>query len=496
MAKSYAARFARLAAPGPLDAAAALVNAISGTFDPHTLYLPPDEKANFDINMSGSLEGIGAVLREDEHHIRVVEIVPGGASWRQGELEAGDLILAVAQEGKEPVDVTDMRINDVVKMIRGPKGTLVSLSLKKTTEELETITIRRDVVVIEEAYARGAVLQAGRGKPFGYIYLPSFYGGQRGQRSAAGDVARLLAEMKKRGLGGVVIDLRANGGGLLGDAVDMTGLLIDRGPVVQTRVSDGTKKVLEDEEAGTAFAGAVVVLVDRFSASASEIVAGALQDYHRAVVVGTAATHGKGTVQILADLDQMTGGTEKLGAFKLTVQQFFRVSGASTQWQGVVPDLVLPDPAGHVESGERELDNSIPWTQIEAVPHQDWSTTWKIADLASRSAKRVAKSDAFAKIAAQTQLLKTRQEDTKVPLARAAWLARRTEQRAALDAASPELDKGPKRFTVTLIDYGGAKPIAARPGGKADDRVTRWRDSLAKDPWVEESLHVLADMNP
>jgi carboxyl-terminal processing protease len=200
-------------------------------------------------------------------------------------------------------------------------------------------------------------------------------------------------------------------------------------------------------------------------------------------------------VQILANLDELTGSDEALGALKITVQQFFRVSGASTQWQGVVPDVVLPDPNGHIESGERELENSIPWTEIEAVPHKDWPATWNVADLAARSARRVAASDVFAKIAAQTQLLRAR-KDTKVPLSRTAWLARRAELRAALDAVDPTLDKGPKRFTLTMIDYAPTPAPAARPGGKVDDRIGKWRETVSKDPWIEECLLVLADMAP
>ena len=263
---------------------------------------------------------------------------------------------------------------------------------------------------------------------------------------------------------------------------------------MQTQQSDGTRTRLEDDEKGTAFDGQVVVLVDRFSASASEIVAGALQDYQRAVIVGTGPTHGKGTVQVIADLDRLTGSSD-LGVLKITVQQFFRVNGASTQWQGVVPDIVLPDPVGHIDSGERSLENSIPWTQIEPLAHQDWPARWKVADLAARSGGRVGKSDAFRKVLAQAELMRKRRTDTKVPLARAAWEARRKEQRAALEAVAPKLDKGPKRFTVTMIDYDGAKPVAARPGGKTDDRGTRWRDNLARDPWVEEAAFVLADMS-
>jgi carboxyl-terminal processing protease len=497
LATSYQARFTRLASPDALDAAADLVNAVAAAFDPHTDYLPPSDKANFDIQMTGSVEGIGAVLREDDHFIRVVEVVPGGASWRDGKLEAGDLILSVTQEKGEPVDVADMRIDEVVKMVRGKRGTKVTLSIQKPTGEILTLPITRDVVVIEAAYARGAVLRAKAGakggKDLGYIYLPSFYGGRGpGQRSAASDVRRLLTEMQKRKLGGVILDLRSNGGGLLGDAVEMTGLLVDQGPVVQTQQSDGAKEVLADDEAGIAYGGEMIVLVDRFSASASEIVAGALQDYKRALIVGTGHTHGKGTVQVVADLDRLTGGNANLGSFKITVQQFFRVSGASTQWQGVVPDIALPDPAGHIDSGERELDNSIPYSAIEALPHQDWTPTWKTEPLAEKSKARVARNDVLPKLAARTEMLRLRQTATKIPLQKAAWTAQRAQQRAQLEATSPDLDDRAPRFTVTMLEKETAAAVSG--SGKADDRLTRWRENLARDPWVEEALAVLGDM--
>ena len=494
LATTYAGRFARLRTAGPLDAAADMINAITTALDPHTNYLPPADKANFDIQMSGSLEGIGAVLRERDHYIEVMELVPGGASWRHGGISPGDLILAVQAEGQDPVDVFDRRIDEVVKMIRGPKGTVVRLRLQKPTNDEQTVAITRDVVVIEEAYARGAVLTRPGQPAYGYIHVPSFYGGNAaGQRTAAGDVRRLLAELKAKKVAGVVLDMRSNGGGLLRDAVEMTGHLIDRGPVVQVQDSRGKKEVLSDDDPGVEYAGPVVVLVDRFSASASEIVAGALQDYRRAVIVGTGPTHGKGTVQTLADLDRAAGGQIELGVVKITVQQFFRVSGASTQREGVVPDIVLPDPAGHVEAGERELEHAIAWSKIAPAPHQPWPAAWSAADLAKKSAARVAKNPLLSKIAATTELLRARRADTRVPLARTTFEARREQQRRALEATSPDLKKAPPAFAVKVIESPGAT-VTPRPGGKPDDRLARWRDALARDPWVDESLHVLGDM--
>jgi carboxyl-terminal processing protease len=493
LAKTYAGRFARLRTVGPLDAAADLVNAVASVLDPHTSYLPPSDKANFDIRMSGSLEGIGAVLREKEHLIEIMEIVPGGASWRQGGLQAGDLILSVQQEKQAPVDVYDMRIDEVVKMIRGPKGTVVRLRVQKPSGLEETIAITRDVVVIEEAYAKGAVIQNG-GKSFGYIHLPSFYGGKGSPRTSSVDLKRLFAEMKQKKVGGVILDVRSNGGGLLSDSIDITGLLIDKGPVVQVQDSDGDKQVLSDRKSGVEYDGPVVVLVDRFSASASEILAGALQDYRRAVIVGTGSTHGKGTVQTLADLDRMTGGKIELGVFKITIQQFFRPSGSSNQAEGIKPDILLPDPAGHIEAGEKELDHHVAWSQIAPVPFDKWPATWDTQKLATKSAARVAKHPILMKIASATAVLKARRNDTRVPLQRSAWEKRRADQKLALDAASPDLKNIAPRLIVKPLAESPAPATAPGPGGRKDDRAIKWRDSLARDPWVEESAAILADM--
>ncbi|MCE9577074.1 MAG: carboxy terminal-processing peptidase [Deltaproteobacteria bacterium] len=488
LAKAYGGRFARLRSPDKLDAASDLINAVTSALDPHTDYLPPAEKANFDIHMSGSLQGIGAVLRERDHYTEVAEIVPGGASARMGKLQAGDLILSVAQDKQEPVDIADMNINDVVAMIRGPKGTVVHLKVQKATGAQETYDITRDVVIVEETYARGAVVQKKGGPAYGYIYLPSFYGGEDAPRSASADVHRLLQEMHDRKVAGVVLDLRGNGGGFLDAAVDITGDLVDQGPVVQVRDGRGRRQVLADEQPGLDYDGPVVVMVDRFSASASEIVAGALQDYHRALIVGDGAqTHGKGTVQSLIDLDQ--GGPPTLGVLKVTVQQFFRPDGASTQLEGVKSDIALPDPDGHIESGERTLDRPIAFTQIEAAPHVDWKVTWDKDALARKSAARVAKQPILSRVATATAVLKTRLADTRVPLARAAWDARRAQQKRELDAAAPDLKAAPARFAVTSI---------ADPGGVVDpvkdQRLARWREGLAKDPWVDETLAILGDM--
>ncbi len=497
MTTSYNARFKRMVDLDALEPAETFINAVTSIFDPHTLYLAPAEKENFDIQMSGSLEGIGAVLAEDDHYIVVREVVPGGASWRQGKLKAGDMIMAVAQAGAEAVDVADMPIQKVVKLIRGPKGTVVVLTVKKPTKDIERIRITRDVVVIEDAYARGAVLDLGdRHAKMGYIYLPSFYGDMRksakgGGRDASSDVRALLENFTQHKLGGVIVDLRGNPGGLLGHARDITGLFIETGPVVQTRYSDGKMQVLSDKNPSISFHGEVVVLVDRFSASASEILAGALQDYNRALIVGTAPTHGKGTVQAIVDLDRLRRFPgPPLGVLKLTIQQYFRVAGDSTQWRGVVPDVLLPDPAAHVESGERFLDHSIPWSEVKPLPHNNWpATKWNAKVLDAASKLRWAQMPVFQKVGARSALLKKRRDDSVVQLKRETWLKERDANEKALEAVNPKLNEGKIRFEVKIVRAKSAKPVA----GKSKD-LEKWTAKLSRDPWVQESLNLLEDM--
>ena len=498
IATSYQARFKRLEEGDPLGPAERFLGAITGVYDPHTTYLAPAEKANFDIEISGSLEGIGALLGVKDHLVEVRELVPGGASWRQGKLEPGDLILAVGAEGEEMIEIADMPLDRVVSLIRGPKGTVVTLRVQKPEGRIENIAITRDVIVIEAAYARGAVLDGPDHPAMGYIHLPGFYGNTRGDRGATGernasdDVRKLLAMFEQRKLPGVLIDLRGNGGGLLAHARDITGHFIETGPVVQVRASDGTTDVVADADPSIAFSGEVVVLVDRFSASASEIVAGALQDYDRAIVVGTGPTHGKGTVQILVELERLRGApSAPLGILKLTTQQFFLVDGDSTQSRGVEPDIVLPDPSGFVESGERFLDHAIPWRRIEPLAHTDWRPSWDRAALVAASQKRVAEEKLFAAVGERNALLEARRKDTVAPLERGAWRERRKRDDADADALRDKLEEGRARFEVESLDYNGAT-------GERDERIekqlARWRSDLSRDAWVAEALRVLADM--
>jgi carboxyl-terminal processing protease len=402
-----------------------------------------------------------------------------------------------------------------VRMIRGPKGTVVTLTVKKPDERVLMIDITRDVVVVEDAYARGAMLDLGpKHQPFGYIHLPSFYGntrstrGQTPERDATSDVKALLDRFTEKKVSGVVLDLRANGGGLLNHATAITGLFVEKGPVVAVRNAAGKMQVLGDSDPSVAFSGKVVVLVDRFSASAAEILAGALQDYGRALIVGTGPTHGKGTVQAVADLESVVGPMEgqPLGVVKLTIQQFFLVDGESTQWRGVQPDVVLPDPASHVESGERYLDNAIPFTKVAPLPATPTPHEWNVTNLVEVSRARQASTPAFAQITHRGEYLQQRRNETLLPLKRDAWLVQREKDREALEKLDPKLDDGPARFEVKPFEYRPSELTEADKVREAEQREknakkngeekreARWEDTLAHDPWVEEALRLLGDM--
>jgi carboxyl-terminal processing protease len=498
LATQYTTQFARLGSADTLEPARAFLNALNAVYDPHTSYLPPADEADFDIAISGRLEGIGATLREQDHYILVYDVVPGGAAWQQGKLEIGDVIQAVAQEGKPPVDLTDMPIGKVVSMIRGPKGTVVVLTVKKPDGSIKTISITRDVIQIEAAYARGAVLKTKTSGEVGYVHLPSFYGPAgrskaAGERNATGDVRAILTQLSKKRVTSLVFDLRGNGGGLLTHARDISGLFIKEGPIVQVKDGKGNVEVLRDTDASVAFDGPVVVLVDRFCASAAEIVAGALQDYGRAVVVGSSATHGKGTVQAVVELDghfRRHSSADPLGIYKITVSEYFRVSGGSTQLKGIVPDVLLPDPTSFVESGERTLFHAIPWSKIAPVPFARVEHSWKTADLASASGARTRANPDLATVTKFAKLMEARRDRTVRPLARDAWQAEHKRLQAELDAVDPRKNEPKPLMEVAPLTTQQAPATDPR----TKKRLDRWKDSLARDLWVDESTRVLADM--
>ena len=370
LTKRYSNQLKRLAQTRSEDIFQAYINAFAQTYDPHTNYLSPENAENFDINMSLSLEGIGAVLQSDNEHVKIVRLVPAGPAEKSKLLQPADRIIGVAQGDKEMVDVIGWRLDEVVKLIRGPKGSVVRLEVIPASngpndQTSKVVSITREAVKLEEQAAQKSVLKLeheGRQYKLGVIEIPAFYldfkayrSGDPDYKSTTRDVRRLLSELKQEQVDGVVIDLRDNGGGSLQEATELTGLFIDKGPTVLVRNSDGRVDVLADEDTGTYYNGPMAVLVNRLSASASEIFAGAMQDYHRALILG-GQTFGKGTVQTIQPLNH--------GELKLTLAKFYRVSGQSTQHQGVLPDIPYPAVVDVKEIGESSLPAAMPWDRI------------------------------------------------------------------------------------------------------------------------------------
>ncbi|MCO4755144.1 MAG: carboxy terminal-processing peptidase [Bacteriovoracaceae bacterium] len=491
--KRYDKIFKRLAEEKNNDKLDKFYNSLTRVFDPHTHYLIPEEKEDFDIDMTGKLEGIGALLREEGSYIKVERIIPGSASWKGKELEAEDIILAVAQEKEDPVDIVDMSIRDAVKLIRGPKGSVVKLTVKKPDGTVDVIAITRDEVVIEESYAKGSILQhKDLGLKIGYIKVPKFYRDfedEKGRNSSDDVKAVLLKLNKEENLAGAILDLRNNGGGALKDATLMSGLFIKKGPIVQVKSSDGTREVKRDTDGKIYFDKPLVVLVNRFSASASEIVAAAMQDYGRAVIVGASEqTHGKGTVQAVLDLDGYAGPIGKvyspLGALKITIQMFYRVNGGSTQFKGVIPDISLPDKYAYLESGEQSLDYAIPYQKTEAEPHTKWDKKFNLAKLKKGSVERVKKSDKFKKIKESVAWYTKRKENTKRALNLKELTAFRNE--AKKKSKEFEMDEVNEKITVKTLD----KP----KNEAAKETQKEFSKGLKTDPVIEESLYIMRDL--
>jgi len=474
-------------------------NAITRAFDPHTNYMPPANKEDFDIHMRGSLEGIGALLREEDGYIKVVNIIPGSASARQGRLQAEDIILEVGQGVKEPVEITDMRLRDAVRLIRGPKGSEVRLTIKRPDGAKEVIPIQRDVVQIEETFVKSTLLEGFKGEKIGYVMIPSFYRdfektrNGSSARNSTDDTRVAIEGLKQQGISGLILDLRNNGGGSLMDAVETTGLFIKSGPVVQVKNSYGNKRVLGDDDKSVTWNGPLLVLVNQFSASASEILAAALQDYGRAVIVGGAHTHGKGTVQTLLDMNDNIPllhlrKYEDLGALKVTIQKFYRVNGGSTQYKGVEPDIVLPSLFQHLESGEQYLDNSLAWDQVDPVPYNvNGSAPFDIKMLLANSQKRVAEDEGLQVIADEAAKASERAKQTSISLKLSDMKNKREESRVARNKIGAHYLKYREEQ-----DAGQGKEPDSSPDSEKDK--DKWKEEIKEDPYITESLHILGDM--
>lgn len=469
------------------------LNSMASQFDPHTNYFPPEDKERFDIGMSGKLEGIGARLQKKNDYTEITELISGGPAWRGKELEPGDAILKVAQGNEEPVDVVGMRLEDVVKKIKGPKGTEVRLSVKKQDGSTKVISIVRDEVEIDETYAKSAIIQHA-GKRYGLIYLPKFYISfeDRNSRDAAKDVAQEIERLKKENIDGLIFDVRDNGGGSLSTVVDIAGLFIEQGPIVQVKASGKRKDILADRNPKIAYDGPLVVMVNSFSASASEILAAAIQDYGRGVIIGSKQTYGKGTVQNLIDLNQFMRNSDMgdMGAFKTTTQKFYRINGGSTQLEGVHSDIHLPDRYSYVKMGERDIEKAMKWDKIDPAPFQKWKDADRLADVIKKGQLRAAQNDLFKLIDENAKWLEERSEVNVYHLN----LEKFRKEQEAIQAKS-EKYKALKNYKndLKLLSLPYELEVIKKDELLKEKRE-RWHESLTKDIYLEEAVLVLDDL--
>ncbi|WP_207435722.1 carboxy terminal-processing peptidase [Sabulibacter ruber] len=467
------------------------LNSFANIYDPHTEYYAPKEKEDFDYEFSGRLEGIGALLQEKDGVIKVSEITPGSPSYLQGELKPGDVILKVAQGNQQPVDISGMRIDKAVSLIRGKKGTEVRLHVKKVDGTMKVIPIIRDVVVREEGYAKSLLIKGQ--KPIGYIHLPAFYADfkNQGGRNSGKDVAAEVEKLKAENAQGIILDLRNNGGGSLQDVVDMVGLFIKSGPVVQVKSANGPAAVLEDRDAQVQFGGPLVVLVNENSASASEIMAAAIQDYKRGLIVGS-STYGKGTVQQFFDLDQVLPASfdavKPLGHLKLTTQKYYRISGKTVQLRGVTPDVVLPDTYTYLKYGEKEQEYALPFDEIQPARFNAWnSQNFPIDKLKVTAKSKIEASPTFKLINDNALRLKERTETSTRSLKLTTYLA---EERRAQEE-SKKLEN--LRKNIPQLDVATLKPDMAKLASDtaASARFQAFTRNAKKDLYIQEAVSIL-----
>lgn len=473
---------------------AVYINAIVEEFDPHTFYFAPEDKDRFDVAMSGNFEGIGARLQKKMDAIIVNEIISGGPAWKANELEVGDQIMKVRQEDEEaPVNIVGMRLDDAIKLIKGPKGTTVNLTLKKVDGTIEEIAITRDIVELEETYAKSSTVIKDD-KKFGVINLPKFYINfeDYNKRNAASDIKQEIIRLKQEGVEGLVLDLRNNGGGSLQTVVDIAGLFIEDGPIVQVKTTGEPKEVLKDKDKAIIWDGPLVILVNELSASASEILAAAMQDYKRAIVIGSKQTYGKGTVQNVLDLNRMVRNNSNgdMGALKFTTQKFYRVNGGSTQLEGVKSDVVVPDRYSYINIGEKDQENPLPWDKIDAVDYELWGNYFDYDTTIEKSKARMAANEQLKLIDANAQWVKKirdreiyslNYEDYKKEMELNEEEAKRFEK---LSEYKTDLTFSSLPYEIKLMEKDSV----------LKEKRKRWHVSLAKDVYIEEALNVLNDL--
>ncbi|MFV8346002.1 carboxy terminal-processing peptidase [Flavobacterium sp. ZB4P13] len=471
------------------------INSITARFDPHTNYFAAEEKERFDVSISGKLEGIGARLQKKNDLTEISELISGGPAWRGKQLEAGDLIMKVAQGNGEAVDVVGMRLDDVVKKIKGPKGSEVRLTVKKVDGTIKIISIIRDIVEIEETYAKSSIVNK-NGLKYGVIYLPKFYIDfeNKDGRDAGKDIALEVDRLKKSGVNGIILDVRDDGGGSLSTVVDIAGLFIEQGPIVQIKSAGLQKEVLYDRDKKIEWDGPLVIMVNSFSASASEILAAAIQDYKRGIIIGSKQTYGKGTVQNVIDLNQFVRSSSigDLGAIKTTTQKFYRINGGSTQLEGVRSDIVMPDRYAYLKMGERDIDNAMPWDKIDQADYSVWNNNTNFNQAIVNSKNRISTNPQFQLIEENAKWIDSRSEENVYSLNIDKFKIAQTQIEEKAKKYKPIVNYK-STLTFTSLPY---ETEAMSKDVSLKEKREMWHEALSKDIYVEEAINVLDDLQP
>ena len=472
------------------------LNSIVTQYDPHTTYLAPEAKEVFDQNISGKFQGIGARLSKTKQQVEIVEIIIGGPVWRDNLLNVGDIIISVAQsEDEEPTEISLMKLSDATDLIKGEKGTKVYLTVKRVDGGVEQVVVTRDVVELEETYAKSSIINDDLSK-YGLINLPRFYVDfdDYGERNAANDLKKEIINLRSKGISGLILDLRNNGGGSLKTVVDITGFFIEKGPVVQVKSIGGRKDILRDNDPSILWDGPLVVLVNEFSASASEILAAALQDYNRAIILGSKQTYGKGTVQNIVDLNNVISGNTygDLGSLKITTDKFYRVNGGSTQLEGVKSDIIFPNRYSYVDIGEKDLENPLSWDKIDPARYNNSGKIFNYSQVISDSKERISENEYFAIIDEHASWIKSQQDDKIVSLD---YLTYKDDLKSS-KSQNNKLKRIEEFESPYIFQWNNTNDKEDNSyNDDIKEKRDRWIESLKKDIYVNEAMNLLRDLS-
>ena len=472
------------------------LNTIVTQFDPHTSYLAPEAKEVFDQNISGKFQGIGARLFKRNQQVEISEVIIGGPVWRDNLLNVGDIIIAVAQSlDEEPTEISLMKLSDATDLIKGEKDTNVYLTVKRVDGGIEQVEITRDIVELAETYAKSSIIKDDI-STYGLINLPRFYVDfdDYGERNAASDIKKEILGLKSKGINGLILDLRNNGGGSLKTVVDITGFFIEKGPVVQVKSIGGRKEILRDNDPSVIWNGPLIVLVNEFSASASEILAAALQDYNRAIILGSKQTYGKGTVQNIINLNNVISGNTygDLGSLKITTDMFYRINGGSTQLEGVKSDLVFPNRYSYIDIGEKDLENPLSWNKIDPARYDNSEKIFNNSQVILNSKNRISRNEYFSIIDQHAKLVKSKQDDKTISLEYSSYKDELENTKLQNDKLKIiEEFSSPYLFEWNEINFNSNNAYDDDMKEKRD----RWIESLKNDIYVDEAMNLLKDIN-